>query len=315
MQPADLANRALDALGVQATIGDLEEGTREARVLLRQYGPCMRQLFRGAHWAFARRQDQLVLLQDATGYTTQLQIANNWPNTVGPGTIGMRPWIYEYRWPPDCVAVRFCPEPWPGTGEIPAPPPGNIAINTAVPQMTGQPSGAIATVRQIPRRFLVTNDVIPNLQGQQPTWNQVPDTSTTMGQGLTTQTVILCNHKWATAVYTALITYPDQWDPLFQEAFVALLAERCALALVQDRKSAIAIRNEQIQIAKAALDVARIRDGNEGFTTVDHEPDWIRIRSSGSRWGINGPNDGGFGMGVLSYGWDSVSFSDGGAAY
>lgn len=310
MQPADLANRCLDALGVSATIGDLEEGTREAKVLLRQYGPCLRQLSRAAHWNCLRKQAELVMVQDATGYTSQQQIASGFPNTVGPGTVGMRPWIYSYRWPPDCVKVRFVPEPWCQTTKgFPPPPPGNFAI-PQVPLFTGQSN--IATARQIPRRFLVTNDVIPNLSGQQIAWNQVPDTSTTMGQGLTSQTVILCNHQFATAVYTALITYPDQWDPLFQEAFVALLAERCAMALVSDRKAALAVKAEQIQVTKAALDQARVSDGNEGVTSTDLEPDWIRIRSSGGRWGNEG--GGGYGgLGVLGYGWDTVSFSNGSA--
>lgn len=307
--PADLANRALDAIGVAASIGDLQEGTREAKVLLRQYGPCMRQLFRGCHWNFSRREVELVMLQDATGFTQQQQIANGIPNTVGPGTIGMRPWVYSYRWPPDAVKVRFLPEPWAQTsGSVP---PGNITTNPAgTPLFTGQSN--MATARQVPRRFLVTNDVIPNLTGQQYEFNQVADTSTTMGQGLDTQTVILCNHQFAIAVCTMLITYPDQWDPLFQEAFVAMLAERVAMSLVPDRKAAIAVRDTQIKIAMAALMQARIQDGNESWTSTDITPDWLRIRNSGTRWGNEGP--GGFGaLGVLSYGWDSVSFGNGSA--
>lgn len=308
-QPADLANRALDAIGVRATIGDLQEGSDQSKVLLRQYGPCMRQLYRGAHWNFSRRQIDLVMLQDATGQTTQYQIENSIPNTVGIGTVGMRPWVYSYRWPPDCVAVRFLPEPW--REQAGAIPPGNITSpNPTVPQFTGQSSVALA--RQFPRRFLVANDVIPNLLGQPIAWNQVPDTAMTMGQGLTSQTVILCNHKHATAVCTALITYPDQWDPLFQEAFVAMLAERVAMSLVPDRKAALAVRDEQIKIAKSALDQARIRDGNEMWLSTDHTPDWIRIRSSGARWGNEGPSGFG-GLGVLGYGWDTVSFGNGSA--
>jgi hypothetical protein len=265
----------------------------------------MRQLFRAAHWDFARRQTGLDLLQDATGFTTNEQVKNNWPVTVGAGTVGMRPWTYEYRWPPDAVKVRFLPEPWNGNQGSPAPP-GNYAI-PAVPLWQGQQDVHLA--RQVPRRFLVANDLIPNLTGAPMAWNQIADTANNMGQGLTSQTVILANHKNATAVITALITYPDQWDPLFQEAFCAVLAERCALALVRDAKAAIAVRDRQIGIAKAALDSARLQNNNEGWNSTSHYPDWLAIRDSGSEWGRGGLGRGS-GLGVTSYGHDAYQFSN-----
>ena len=63
----DIANRVLDALGMNVTIGDLEDGSREAAVLLRSYQPCLEQLLRAAHWNVARKQAPLLLLGDATG--------------------------------------------------------------------------------------------------------------------------------------------------------------------------------------------------------------------------------------------------------
>ncbi len=304
MTPEDIVNRALDALGSTNTIGDLQEGTKEAQVFLRTYGATLRQLLRAVHWNFARRRASLVLLNDATGQTTQAQINAGQPVTVGTGTVGMRPWVYEYRWPVDCVKVRFVPRDNCGVSS-PAPS-GNYAI-PPTPLYTGQAS--IAFGREVPTRFLVTNDLVPNLVGYPGSWSEIPDTSQTMGQALSNQTVILTNTQYAACVYTALVTYPDQWDPLFQEAFVAMLAIRGASSLVPDRKDAMAVRDHQIAIAKAALDQARVSDGNEGWTSTDQRVDWLQIRN-GYAWGgrgelLDGP-------GQLWGGWDSISFGGGG---
>lgn len=95
--PADIVNRALDAIGVPNVIGDLEEGTREAQVALRAYGPAMRQLLGAAHWDFCRKQAPLTLLADATG------------QSEGVGSIVVPPWCYEYSFPIDCIKSRFVP--------------------------------------------------------------------------------------------------------------------------------------------------------------------------------------------------------------
>ena len=63
----------------------------------------------------------------------------------------------------------------------------------------------------------------------------------------------------------------------------------------------------------AALDVARVRDGDEGAPSVDNAPDWLRIRTTGPFAG-NGNGYGFDGLGVLGYGYDSVNFGNG-AAY
>jgi hypothetical protein len=304
VQPADLVNRALDCLGVQSSIGDLQEGTREADVALRHYGACMRQLARSAHWNCLRKRAVLTLLQDASGQIPQQQISAGQQQTVGFGTIGMRPWVYEYAWPVDCVKVRYLPATWPTPADVP---PGNISLPPN-PLFSGE-NIASPFIRSRPAPFLVTNDAIPNLTGAITDWSQQPTTSQTMGQGVTSQTVILTNQRCAELVYTALVPYPDQWDSLFQQAFVALLATYLAAPLVQDRKAAIAVRDEQIKIAKMALDQARVADGNEGVTSVDHIPDWMRIRNQGiGRGGYGGEYNG---PGTLYGGWDCCGFGDG----
>jgi hypothetical protein len=298
MTPADIGNRVMDSLGNSNVIGDLQEGTREAQVLLRNYSPTLRQISRGANWNCLRKRVSPVLLNDATGQTTQQQINAGAPITVGPGTPGMRPWVYEWKWPTDCLKVRFVPLDQ--DGENPPVPPGNRAI-PATPLYTGQTDVRFA--RDVPTRFLVTNDAVPNLIGAAQSWTDIPDTSQTLGQGLTSQTVILTNHRRVAVVYTALITYVDQWDPLFQEAFVAMLAIRSAMSLVPDRKMALEVRNQQVAIAKAALDQARISDGQEGWHNTDIVPDWLRIRNAvGGRFGGRGDEGGG----MLWGGWDTV---------
>ena len=307
MTPADIANRSLDAIGhpYEVRIGDLQEGGIAA-VLLRHYGAALRQLLRSAHWNFARTRAELTLLQDATSQTTQAQINAGHPVTVGIGTPGMRPWVYEYAWPINAVKARFVPMTMGQVG--PAPPPGNISLPPG-PQMGGG-SGVTPFIRDRPARFSVGQDAVPNLIGVPATWDEFPDLSTTMGQAIPYQTVILTNVRCAALVYTALLTDPNQWDPLFQQAFVALLASLVAVPLIPDRKLGIGVRAEQIKIAKAALDQARVTDGDEGWFTVDHIPDWLRIRNSGPWRGGAGLEDG---PGMLWGGWDACSFCDGSA--
>lgn len=299
----DICNRALDLVGNPSWIADLNDGSKESTVALRHYGPALRQLSRSAHWNGLRKRAPLTLLQDATGQTTQAQINAGQPTTVGTGTPGMPPWTYEYAWPIDCVKARFVPMTLRQGGA--GIPPGNIAI-ASNPLMSGLNQNTHH--RQVPTRFVVATDAIPNLIGAPTSWDQIPDTSTTMGQGLTSQTVILSNQCDAHLVYTALITYPDQWDPLFQQAFVALLASYFAMPLVTDRKEAVRVRDEMIKMVKSSLDQARVTDGNEGFFSSDISVDWLRVRNSGA-WG-GGQNDG---VGVLGYGHESCMFSDGSA--
>ena len=132
--PADICNQALDAIGSEISIGDLEEGSREAQVLLRAYSQCLRQLLRTANWDFARKQVQPFLLADATGTTS------------GVGTTVQNPWLYCYAYPDDCVRARFV------FGTSPA-----GVTTTPVPLMTGLTSN-IPAGRIVPQKFVVATD-------------------------------------------------------------------------------------------------------------------------------------------------------------
>lgn len=267
-RPEDIVNRALDECGVDE-IGDMYEGSKPARAAMRIYDPILRQLHAAAAWNFARRQQRLTMRGDISGQY------NN--NTVVPV-----PWNFMYEWPVDCVHARFVPRT------------GTTALDLTTLEPVGFPPAWSS-----PAPFLVGDAPLPNdVDGD---WPLVE------GHNPESTRVILTNELGAVLVYTGLIQYPDAWDPLFEQAFVACLAARLAMPLSPDRKAAIAVRRDNIQIAKAALDAARVRDGDEGWTVVDHTPDWIRARTDYGGW--NGP-------GYFYNGWSSMPMvEDAGGVY
>jgi hypothetical protein len=306
--PADICNRALDAAGWDGpSVGDLEEGTRQAEILLRAYGPDLRQLLRTAHWNFARKQAPMYLLADGTG------------QSPGVGTVVPSPWTYEYAWPIDAVKARFVPFNMQQQATAPQ-------VSGSFPIVQGPPTPSTVSmtglnlitpnnVRLVPARFLVTLDYnYPTTVGAITDWSQLPDVQTGEGFGPTQRTVVLTNVQNASLIYTALVTYPDEWDVLFQEAFVQLLASRVALPLAKDKKFGLMMRAQAIAACKEAVSQARVTDGNEGWSTVDHLPDWLSNRNAGGYWGANfGWANGGGWPGVFGMGWDTLSFGDGSA--
>lgn len=273
-QPVDIANRALDECGLPE-LGDLEDGTPTARAVTRVYWPALRQLLSGAHWNFARKDLPLTLLADVTG------------NLIADRDVPA-PWSLMYDWPVDCVGARFVPQTYPQT------------LTTDPPIFSSDPQTNISTLGWTsPAPFVVSSSTRPNPIGSQ--WWE------TEGHDPDQTRVILTNTVGAHLVYTALMQYPDAWDPMFEQAMVALLAARLAMPLIADKKEARIVRADNIAIAKSALDMARVRDGDEGWTVADHTPDWIRARTS---WlGI-------MGEGVWWYSWASVpGLDDAGGVY
>lgn len=271
--PADIANQALDAVGADIVVGDIEEGTREAQILLRAYSQCLRQLLRSAHWNFARKQAPLVLLAQQDGLN---------PNVESKV---IAPWAYEYQYPIDCMKARFVPWSPNVTPPVPSgniqPPNGNLPIVSGL----GQP--ALSNIRLRPARWLEAMDFNYPPPAGAITWDV---------QGVSPQgrTVICTNVKDAHLVYTALMNYPSNWDPQFRGAFVAYLASEIALPVwsKKDKKFGLEVRKEQIAIAGAKIMQARMTDGNEGWFSSDIQVDWMRFRNSGGG-GYGG--QGGFG--------------------
>ena len=300
--PTDLAVQALDAIGSETTIADIEEGSREARVLLRAYWTCLRQLLSGAHWTFARKMAPLTMLADATG------------NTPNVGTHVIIPWLYEYSYPIDCVKPRFVPHN--GVN------PNVIAGNYAAPSIWGDglvvnppveiPPGAFGAAgapnpiisglpshRHLrPAKFILSADPnYPPLPGQE-LW-AIP------GVGNMGRTVILTNVYQAQLVYTEAVLEPQRWTDLFRAALVAYLASEVALPLSKDKKFGLAVRKEQIAIVKEKLDIARATDGNSQTEINDINVDWMDVRAGRDNynpwWGPGGER--------YDCGWDSISLA------
>lgn len=286
--PTDIAQQAIDASGSDTDIGDIEEGTREAQICLRQYRQCLMQLFRGAHWDFARGQIPLQLLADAT--------------QPAPPNIVPIPWLYEYAYPIDCMKARFVP--WNPPINLPVPTGNIIPSNSGSPLFpvtVNTPGGKLR-----PSPFLLANDANYPPPAGTVTWEV---------QGISPggRTVILTNVRNALLVYTQLILYPSQWDPLFRAAMVAFLAAEIALPLNKDKKFGMQMRRENLNILKQKLELARVANGNEAWSSSDFATDWIQFRRTGGGYGAWG--DRGTAGGVLGFGWEECGFGGNTSAY
>lgn len=277
----DVAQQSLDSAGLDYLLGDIEDGSRPAQVVLRAYTQCLPQLLRSAPWDFARREAPLLLLADGSGNT---------PN-AGSLVVGNQ-FVYEYAYPPDCVKVRYVPRNRTG---IPPTVQGNIVPpNSSAPIMTGVGQPPYGPRRIQPARFLLSNDANypPPPDGGPGNWET---------QGLSPQgrVVILTDVKDAMAVYTYLALYPSVWDSLFRAALVAYIASEIALPLNKDKPFGLKLADNQRAIAKEKILQARAMSANEsGVNTSDIRTDWIDARRTGGRWGWPG-NDGGSGPGDL----------------
>jgi hypothetical protein len=84
----------------------------------------------------------------------------------------------------------------------------------------------------------------------------------------------LTNQTQAQAVYTVNQPNPIIWDSLFQEAMVRSLAAFLVPALSLN----LALMSAAIKAAEGMISQARVSDGNEGVTVMDHLPDFISAR-------------------------------------
>lgn len=295
--PTDIANLALDACGINVQLNDIEQGGREANVLLRSYGEGVRQILRAAPWAFARKQVSMVLLADASGATPNV-------SSVVPGGYASQ-FLYEYSYPIDCARIRYVPG---NVNSVPGTPAGNITPpNPNLPLLPGIGT-ALWQQRAVPTRFLVTND--PNIVAPAGSNAQFQQ-----GQSPIGSTVILSNVQNATLVYTFNCLYPSLWDHLFRGALVSYIAQDVAVALwaSRDPKMGLQMRAQQISITKGKVSEARVADGNEMSVTTDHTPDWLRFRRTGGGMG-NYSLPGGGDFGCWGNAWaGSLSLSDGSA--
>lgn len=286
--PAVPTNQALDLLGQPGKIiGDITDGTPVAEAARRNYGQGLRQLLRTAHWNFARKFAPLNLLADATG------------NTADISTYVDSPWTYAYEWPIDAVQGRWMP--WSPTSIQPTDSSGR-PLTTGVSALTQYP--------MIPGRFLVSSSDQYPVQTGMTTWDQLPDLQRTEGVGPINRKVILTDCAQPNFVYTRLVPVIEEWDDLFRQAFVTMLALVLAPTAIEDPKLR-SIEVERLRpVLKNAIADARLASANEsGFPqTTDHEAAWISARNQ-SGWRRYAGFSGIGGIGYTSCGWESLSWS------
>lgn len=153
------------------------------------------------------------------------------------------PWMAMYAYPADCLGMRYIlPPPLPpASGDAP-----DVSSTFVVPWCPPSRSW----------RYLKANDTSVD----------------------PSRTVILSNVVEALGVYTADVSDPDLFDPLFVKAFVQAMAAN----LVMPMSGNVSLKSGFVNLAKDALTEARARDGNESITTSDHVPDWIATREVGN---------------------------------
>lgn len=187
------------------------------------------------------------------------------PNGIGP--VPPTPWLYQYAYPSDGLDIRYIVPSLPVQvgGQIPA-----TTINNAAGSWI--PGGS-----QIPYVVSSIGDV-----------NNSPIN------------VVLTNQSQAQAVYTLNQSNPAAWDSLFQQAMVASLGAYLVPALSLN----VQLMQICIQTAEKAITMARVADGNEGVTTMDHLPDWMRARAGGQGFGV-GYNFSSYGGYCMNMCWPS----------
>lgn len=184
--------------------------------------------------------------------------------------------LYEYLWPNDCLQFRFIiPMPnLPAVGSSP------IMTNVGV---TNQPY--INTAMPYVIGIGLDND-----------GNQIK--------------TVLTNAPRAIGVYTGRIDNPDLWDVGLQNAVIGALSSWMCMPITGDK----VLMQQRVGMAVGLIQAARMQDGNEGVTSMDHDPDFMRIRNTGSGWGWGGYGavGGYYGAGVIG-GWSSWGAPDGNA--
>lgn len=178
------------------------------------------------------------------------------------------PWLYGYAYPSDCLKFNYIipSNPFGASGGVPA-----TSINNAAGP-------------QIPSPGQITYVVSSSLNS-----NNQPII------------IILTNQSQAQGVYNANLPNPALWDSMFQAAMVATLGAFLVPALSLDKE----LMQLSVRTADAVITQARVADGNEGVTAMDHVPDWMRARAGaqgyGYAWGWNN--------GFLNYqGYQNISW-------
>lgn len=138
----DIANRSLQAIGIQKKISSLSQDSAEAQAIASIISELRDDLLRMAPWACALKTTNLVYITSSPGTPENTSAATTlWqPGQPAP------PWAYEYQYPVDCVRACWL-IPATQTGFA-----GGVPITTAV---TG---GASSFWQGPPVKFTVQTD-------------------------------------------------------------------------------------------------------------------------------------------------------------
>lgn len=169
------------------------------------------------------------------------------------------PWLYAYSYPSDCLNMRF--------------------IVPSLPVNQGGSTPA-TTINNGAGTWLPSGGQIPFVVSYSPDINNSPIL------------VILTNQDQAQAVYTVNQPNPAAWDSMFQAAMVASLAAYLVPAL----SLSMSLMQMSIANAEKIITQARVADGNEGVTVMDHLPDWMAARAGAQGYGL------GYGYGFSTWG-------------
>ena len=95
--PAGIVNLALGKLGHPRRVGNLYDGSEEAKAALDFYGQTRDNMLRDETWEFSKRQAAPTLLKQAP--------ANGYVGVVWNPAYPPLPWFFEYGYPADCLRV------------------------------------------------------------------------------------------------------------------------------------------------------------------------------------------------------------------
>lgn len=139
MDQIHIVNMALAEIGAQAQVSSINpsDGSAEGNVASLFYQPKIDDLFRAAHWNFARFQAPLTLLKAAQGTPE---------NPLGTTTLAPPiPWAYSYAYPSDCIKARYI---------IPVSPVASVQV----PFTTADNSGMPGYSADLAVKFVVATD-------------------------------------------------------------------------------------------------------------------------------------------------------------
>lgn len=155
------------------------------------------------------------------------------------------PFLEKYLYPEDCLKFRYVLAP-----------PYPIGVTTLAPDVSVQNTWLFPWCS--PRRD----------------WRYVVgfDDST-----VPARRVLLSNVPQALGVYTADVTDPSMFDPLFENALVMALASKLVIPLSGNKD----MKRDFVAAANDTLLQARVADGNEAVPKTDHVVDWMATRDIG----------------------------------